>query len=300
MIDIHKLSKSFDGHKVLDDVSFNIKKGTIHGIIGENGVGKTTLLQCLVGIYKPDEGSIEVEGESVWENVKVKEEIGYVADRNQFFKQASVKEMVDFFEMMYPKFSRSDFNTYNKVFQINPKSKVKQLSKGMQMRLSFMLNLASHPKVLVLDEPTSGLDAAIKKELLNFLIEEVSMNETTVVIASHHLGELEKLCDEVTMFKQGKIIYESSVADLKEKVRKLQVVFETEAPADLMSWPEFIAVEQIGNVYYVVTNDYTIQVEQKLKEHGAMRIATIGLTLEEIFIYTRGEEKDKDMKLAMA
>lgn len=297
MIDIHNLSKSFEGHKVLDDVSFNIKKGTIHGIIGENGVGKTTLLQCLVGIYKPDEGSIEVEGESVWENVKVKEEIGYVADRNQFFKQASVKEMVDFFEMMYPKFSRSDFNKYNKVFQINPKSKVKQLSKGMQMRLSFMLNLAAHPKVLVLDEPTSGLDAAIKKELLNFLIEEISMNETTVVIASHHLGELEKLCDEVTMFKQGKIIYESSVADLKEKVRKLQVVFETQAPADLMDWPEFITVEQIGNVYYVITHDYTVEVEEKLKAHGATHLATIGLTLEEIFIYTRGEEKD--MKLAM-
>lgn len=298
MIDIHNLSKSFEGHKVLDDVSFNIKKGTIHRIIGENGVGKTTLLQCLVGIYKPDEGSIEVEGESVWENVKVKEEIGYVADRNQFFKQASVKEMVNFFEMMYPKFSRSDFNTYNKVFQINPKSKVKQLSKGMQMRLSFMLNLASHPKVLVLDEPTSGLDAAIKKELLNFLIEEVSMNETTVVIASHHLGKLEKLCDEVTMFKQGKIIYESSVADLKEKVRKLQVVFETQAPADLMDWPEFITMEQIGNVYYVITHDYTVEVEEKLKAHGATHLATIGLTLEEIFIYTRGEEKD--MKLAMA
>ncbi len=299
MIEIRQLSKCFDEKKVLDKVSFNIKKGTIHGIIGENGVGKTTLLQCLVGIYKPDEGSVEIEGETVWENEKVKGEIGYMADRNQFFKNATVKEMVDFFELMYVNFNRQDFNTYNKVFEINPRSKVKQLSKGMQMRLSFMLNLAAHPKVLVLDEPTSGLDVAIKKELLNFLIEEVSNKETTVVIASHHLGELEKLCDEVTIFRQGKIIYESSVASLKDKVRKLQVIFDAEAPEDLNEWQEFLKVEQIGNVYYVITSNYTVEVEKKLKEYGAIRIATIGLTLEEIFIYTRGEAKQIATTLAV-
>lgn len=296
MIDVREVSKNFGGHKVLNKVSFKVRRGTIHGIIGENGVGKTTLLQCLGGIYKPDEGAIEVEGQNVWENEIIKETIGYVADRNQFFKNYIVKEMVNFFELMYKDFSRDDFNTYNKVFQINPREKIKNLSKGMQMRLSFMLNLAVHPKVLILDEPTSGLDAVIKKELLNFLIEEVSKREATVVIASHHLGELEKLCDEVTVLKQGRIVYESSVVTLKEQVRKLQVIFEQDAPTELEEWQEFLKVEQIGNVYYVITRDYTEAVEKKLKEHGATRIAAIGLTLEEIFIYTNGEENRREVR----
>lgn len=292
MITIEGVSKYFGTCKVLDDISIHIKPGTIHGIIGENGVGKTTLLQCLAGIYKVDEGNILVDQEAVWENENIKQIIGYVADRNQFFKYYRVKELVDFFELMYKDFSREDFNTYNKIFQISPRSKVKQLSKGMQMRLSFMLHLAFHPKVLVLDEPTSGLDAVIKKALLDLLIEEVEMRGTTVVISSHHLSELEKLCDEVTILKEGKISYRSSVDDLKGKIKKLQIVFKEQAPLDLEKWEEFLKVERVGNVYYGITKDYNEAIEKKLREKGAFMMTTIGLTLEEIFIYasTCGED----------
>lgn len=286
MIRIEHVSKRFDGHKVLDDVSIFIKPGTIYGLIGENGVGKSTLIQCLTGIYQQDEGKIEIDDEPVYENNKIKEEIAYVADRNQFFKHYTVAKMVDFFELTYPKFSRECFNKYNETFKLSPKAKVKNLSKGMQMRLSLMLNMAARPKVLVLDEPTSGLDPLAKKQVLDFIIEQVDETGMTVVISSHHLAELERICDEVTMLSKGKVVYQSSVEDIKDRVRKLQIVFEKEVPQDLKNWPGILDVSNIGSVYYVVTNAYSPELEDRFRKEGAILVETIGLNLEEVFVYT--------------
>lgn len=286
MIKIENVSKSFDGHKVLDNVSIYIKPGTIYGIIGENGVGKSTLIQCLTGVYKQDEGRIEIDGESIYEKNETKLSIGYVADRNQFFKGYRIEQMIDFFKITYPSFSEERFKKYNETFKLNLKSKVKNLSKGMQMRLSLMLNMAIMPKVLILDEPTSGLDALAKKQVLDFIIEQVDETGMTVVISSHHLSELECICDEITMLSKGKVVYQSSVETLKNKVRKLQVVFNNEAPVDLKRWEGILNVDHIGSVYYIVTNEYGEALEEKLKKAGAFLVEAIGLNLEEVFVYT--------------
>lgn len=291
MIKIENVSKSFDGYKVLDNVSIHIKPGTIYGIIGENGVGKSTLIQCLTGIYRQDEGLIEIDGQSIYENNKTKLSVGYVADRNQFFKGYRIEQMVDFFKLTYPTFSEERFKKYNETFKLDLKSKVKNLSKGMQMRLSLMLNMAIMPKVLILDEPTSGLDALAKKQVLDFLIEQVDETGMTVVISSHHLSELERICDEITMLSKGKVVYQSSVETLKNRVRKLQVVFTNEAPQDLKEWQGILNVDRIGSVYYIVTNEYSEALEEKLKKSGAFLVEAIGLNLEEVFVYTAIAEK---------
>ncbi|MBE6023800.1 MAG: ABC transporter ATP-binding protein [Cellulosilyticum sp.] len=291
MLKIEKVSKSFDGSKVLDQVSIQIQPGTIYGIIGENGVGKSTLIQCLTGVYKQDEGTVELDGQPIYENNEVKLKIGYVADRNQYFKGYKVKEMVELFKGIYPKFSVEKFNQYNQIFELDLKAKVKNLSKGMQMRLALMLNLAAQPQVLVLDEPTSGLDALAKKQVLDFIIEAVDETGMTVVISSHHLSELERICDEITMLSHGKVVYQSSVEVLKNKVRKLQVVFNENAPEDLSKWQEVLNIQQIGSVYYIVTNAYSQELEGKLKEAGAFLVESIGLNLEEVFVYTALSEK---------
>lgn len=289
MIEINHLSKKFGKFKAIDDVTIHVAPGTIHGIIGENGAGKTSLIQCLVGVYSVEEGEVLIDGEKVWENPKVKSQIGYVADRTQFFKGYKVKELVDFYADIYDGFQRSDFENYNKIFKIPLDNKVRQLSKGMQMRLSFMLNLAMHPKVMVLDEPTSGLDAIAKKELLDLLLGAVAEEGMTVVISSHHLSELEKICDEMTILHKGKVTYQTSVENLKRQVKKLQVVFKDVVPSDLNEWEELIEVQRLGSVYYLITKEDTPKLEERLREAGAHLIEEIGLTLEEIFIYTNKE-----------
>lgn len=284
MIEITNLTKSFNGFNALEDVSIKIEKGTIHGLIGENGAGKTTLIQCLTGIYKQDRGAILIDGEPVYENPAVKSKIGYVADSNQFFPYYTVSDMVNFFAGIYKNFSKEKFNTLNEILKVSKKRRISQLSKGMQMRLSLMLNISANPEVLVLDEPTSGLDAIAKNEVINIIIDEVEKRNITVLISSHHLSELEKLCDEMTILHHGKVTYQSSVDNIKEKVKKLQVVFKN--TPDLSKIDNLLKTEVIGSVYYLITKDYTDNMKTLLYDLGADIVEEIGMSLEEIFIYT--------------
>lgn len=287
MIEINNVSKSFGSFKALDNISIKVKKGEIHGIIGENGAGKTTLIKCLVGIYKPDEGEILIDGSPVFENPTVKEKIGYVADSNAYFSDYSVKRMIKFFKEVYKDFDEEFFYRLNDVFNLDIKRMVGRLSKGQQMRLAFMLNIACSPKVLVLDEPTSGLDVIAKRQLMDILIEQVEKKEITVIISSHHLSELEKLCDSLTIINNGKIQYESDLDTLREQVKKLQVVFDREPDRALLE--KSFKVERIGSVYYLTTDNYTLNTQQQLKDMGATIVEQVGMSLEEIFIFTTGK-----------
>ncbi|WP_333638135.1 ABC transporter ATP-binding protein [Tissierella praeacuta] len=286
MIEVIGVNKVFNGFKALDNVNMSIKKGTIHGIIGENGAGKTTLLQMLSGVYQVEEGKILIDGEEVYDNRKVKEKIGYVADRNQYFKDYKIKELLDFYSGIYKDFSTDDFYNYNEIFNLKLDKKVRQLSKGMQMRLALMLNLSINPEVLILDEPTSGLDAIIKKDLLDILINQVHEKENTVVISSHHIGELEKICDKVTILHKGKVKYQSNIDEIKESVKKLQVIFKKDVEKELEKIDSIINIEKIGSVYYLIIDNYGEEILSDLNNLGAELIENVGISLEEIFIYT--------------
>lgn len=295
MIEIRDINKVFGDFKALDDVSINIKKGTIHGIIGENGAGKTTLLQMIAGVYNVEEGQILIDGDRVYENNQVKNKIGYVADRNQYFKDYKIKEMVSFYSGIYHTFSKDAFGDYNRVFELDLNKKIKQLSKGMQMRLSLMLNLAIKPEVLILDEPTSGLDAIVKKDFLDILIAEVYERDLTIVISSHHIGELEKICDEFTILNRGRVKYQSNIDDIKDNIKKLQVVFNEDVSDTISQVDGIISIERVGSIYYLVTDKYGDDLISDLKKLGASLIENIGITLEEIFIYTSKKERSVEL-----
>lgn len=226
MIEINGLYKSYtDEEEVVKDIHMKVEKGTIHGLIGHNGSGKTTIIKCVTGIYPPDRGEVLLGGEPVYENVKVKEKIGYVADSNQMFSNYKVQQLVKMYENIFEKFSREDFQALNRIFQVPLHHRISHLSKGQQMRTAFMLNLARNPEVMVLDEPTSGLDAMAKKELLDLLVTTVENREMTVLISSHHLSELEKICDNVTVIKNGRVYIDDELESVKNQIIKYQVVF---------------------------------------------------------------------------
>lgn len=284
MIEIKNLTKKFGSFTAVDNVSISVKKGTIHGIIGENGAGKTTIIQCLTGIYKPDGGCVEIDSKPVYENPRIKEKTGYVADSSSFFNDYKVKDMIKFFKGIYKGFSEEKFDELNKSFKIDINQKIGRLSKGQKMRVSFMLNLGIQPEVLVLDEPTSGLDPIAKKQLLDMVIQEVDENQMTVFISSHHLGELEKLCDEISIINNGRITYQSSIDGIKEKIKKLQVVFHSKP--QIKELEKIAKTEKIGSVYYLTTDSFNKELTDRLKSMGAGIIEEVGMSLEEIFIFT--------------
>ncbi|KEI01165.1 ABC transporter ATP-binding protein [Clostridium botulinum] len=288
MIEISNLSKTLGDKKVLKDVSFNVKKGSIFGLIGPNGAGKTTLIKHLVGIYNMDKGSIKINEENVYENPTTKKIVGYVTDENNLINNFNLKTISKFYKLAYENFDINKFYKLNEIFQLPEKKSIKKFSKGMKMRVSIMLNLSINPEVLILDEPTNGLDPIVKKKFFNILLEDVAERETTVIISSHNLMELERICDSIAIINGGEIKYSNSVEDMKETIRKIQVVFKEEAPKDLSQWNDVMNVEKIGRVYNIVTNNYGKEFLDKLNSCGIMFQEEIDLSLEDMFIYSVG------------
>lgn len=296
MIDIKNVSKIIDNKYILNDVNLHVDKGSIFGIIGENGAGKTTLIKCLTGIYKVNKGSISIDGEDVFDNNKVKKRIGYVSDENQYFSSFKVKELFKFYKETYEDFSEQRFNKLNQKLKIPMERRVRELSKGMKMRTSILLNLSIKPDILILDEPTSGLDPIIKKEILSIIVDEVASRGVTVFISSHHLDHIERICDSVAIIKNGEIILTSSMEKAKNSIKKLQVVFKDKdvIHEELTRLDGVLKIESIGRVDYIITKNYTKDLEKKLYDMGADFVEIVDMSLEDMFIYFVEEENSDE------
>lgn len=290
MIKVNNVAMKYGKFEAVGEISFHVPKGTIHGLIGENGSGKTTLIKCITGIYKPVNGEVLIEGENVYENLKAKIRIGYVADTNKFFPTYRLGKMAEFFAEIYPNFSMSKLKELNQIFKLDMNKRINELSKGQQMRLAFMLNVAANTEILVMDEPTSGIDAVAKKELFSILIEEVEERELTVIISSHNLIELEKVCDSVTMLKNGRIIGNDGLDEIIGNVRKFNYAFNNGAPEEFLLHPKMVSYSNVGNIYTVIYEGIT---EEELKENEKYEPAFVEellVNLEEVFVYSGGGE----------
>jgi len=295
LISISNVSKMLGDKKALNNINLDIEKGSIFGVIGENGAGKTTLIKCMLGIYKQDEGEIKVDGKPVFENTLVKGKIGYVASEIQYYSSFKVKELVKFYTLTYSTFSYERFKELNKIFKIPENKRIRELSKGMKMRVSLMLNLSIYPEILILDEPTSGLDPIIKRKLINILLEEVSERNTTIFIASHHLDDLERICDSVAIIENGQIKYTNNIEDMKKYIKKLQVLFKDENKIEeIKAWDEIMTVENVGRINYLITNNYSNELQENLIKSGAEFVEEIDLSLEDMFIYSMEGEKENE------
>lgn len=296
MLEVINISKSFCNKKILRNINFSVSKGTILGLVGPNGAGKTTLLRTIVDIYKPDGGEVKIKGENIRDNFNLKNILGYLDDNIELIGSYKVIELINYYGLAYKNFDKDKFHNLNKVFEIPLKGKVSNLSKGNITRLAFMLNLSISPELLILDEPTAGFDPIIKKKFLQILIDEVSERGTTIIISSHNLNDLENICDQVVFLNNGEIIKDSSLEALKASMKKLQVVFQGDAPEGLAEWKEFIAVNKVGKSYTVITSNYSDTLTEKLKKSGALFIEELGLSLEDMLIYSVDRQETKGVQ----
>lgn len=284
MLEIKNVYKGYNKEKVLKDVSINVMPGEIHGLIGENSAGKTTLIKCATGIYRVDAGSVTYDGEPVYDNPSVKERIGYVADYNDYIKYYTVSKMVYMYEIFYPKFNKEKFNEFNQIFKLPVNKRILSLSKGQKMRLAFMLETAKEPDYLILDEPTSGLDPVAKAKFFELLINEVEQREIGVLISSHNLDGLEKICDSVTMMHQGIVERQMSMEEMKSELTKLNVVFEGGAGKSVYDMSEILRISNVGSIYTMVVKEYDEAFAKRLKSMGAGLVEPVEISLEELFV----------------
>ena len=153
MIEVKDVVKTFDGFRALDGVTMTVPRGAVYGLVGPNGAGKSTLIRHLTGIYRPDSGAIDIDGQPVYENPAVKARIAYIPDDVFYFPQATIPDMMRYYRGIYPKFDAERYQKLGEVFQLDPKRQIRRLSKGMQKQSAFWLALCCQPKVLVLDDP---------------------------------------------------------------------------------------------------------------------------------------------------
>lgn len=282
MLELKNVSKSFGKFKALDDLTMTIPQGSVYGLVGPNGAGKTTAIRHITGVYRPDAGDITMEGLPIFENPQVKQAIGYIPDEIFYFSSATLKDMANFYRGLYPRFDMALFQRLTEVFQLPMGSPIRRFSKGMQKQAAFQLTLSIRPDVLVLDEPVDGLDPVMRRQVMSLILAEVAERNTTVLISSHNLRELEDVCDHVGIMNHGKMLLERSLADMQGNTVKLQMV------GDVPEGLEILHQSSTGRLQTLVVRGNAREVEAQVEASEPMFYDILPLSLEEIFIYELG------------
>ena len=282
MLEMKNVTKTFSGFKALDDLSMHVPVGTVYGLVGPNGAGKSTAIRLLTGVYRPDSGEITMEGMQIFENTALKKRIGYIPDDIFYFPSATLEDMRKFYRGIYPDFDDALFERLYEVFQLPRKGQIRRFSKGMQKQAAFHLAICTRPDVLILDEPVDGLDPVMRRQVWSLILSDVAQRQTTVLISSHNLRELEDICDHVGIMDHGRMLLERSLADMQGSTVKLQIVGEV--PPDLAVLHE----SQSGRLKTLVVRGSAQEVAEKVKAAAPVYFDILPLSLEEIFIYELG------------
>ena len=287
MIRAENVVKTFDGFRALDGATLTAPTGSVYGLVGPNGAGKSTIIRHLTGIYRQDSGTVQMNGENVWENPALKEKIAAIPDDWFYFNPSTVRDMMRFYRGFYPRFSMERYEKLKEVFQIDEKRVIRRLSKGMQKQVAFWLTLCCMPDYLILDEPVDGLDPVMRRQVWSLVMGDVSQNGMTVLVSSHNLRELEDVCDHVGIMDKGKVILERSLEQLQDNMVKLQVVFPEgaeEVPAEL----PVLHASKLGRVHTLIMRMNAQEAEERVAAYRPILVEAVPLTLEEIFIYELG------------
>lgn len=221
ILQVTKLNKRFEKFEI-KDMDFSIEKGTVMGLIGQNGSGKTTIIKLIMNVFGRNSGSItaNINGEeldNLRDEIRFKDSIGYVADEDYLYFNSTLSGYAKAFEAVYSSWDGELFESLCEKWKLEKTKKFSAFSKGMKTKAMLALTLAHKPKLLILDEPTSGLDPVARIEVLDLLRDFVSDGEKAVLFSTHITGDLDKIADYITMINDGKVLESMSVDKIEEK-----------------------------------------------------------------------------------
>ncbi len=285
MIEIINVEKSFDQIKAVNEVSFQIKEGSVFGLIGTNGAGKSTLLRMVAGVLKPDSGSILIDGDEVYNQAKTKERFFFIADEPYFFANGTPMDMQKYYTSVYPDFAVESFYEYLKRFELDKKRKINTFSKGMKKQLALLCGICANTKYLLCDETFDGLDPVMRQAIKSIFASEMEIRGLVPIIASHNLRELEDICDYVGLIHKGGVLLSKDLEDMKCNVQKIQCVFTNEEDApECMKQFDILQKKQQGKLYTITVRGNREETVAQIAGMDTLFYEILPLSLEEIFI----------------
>jgi ABC-2 type transport system ATP-binding protein len=298
MISVKGLTKSFDGFTAVDRVDMEAAEGSIYGLIGTNGAGKTTILKLLAGVLDPDSGAMEIGGEPVADNASVKDRVAFIPDDLGFFNSYNLNERERFFDGLYSRWDTGVYSGVISAFGLDRRSKLSGFSKGMQKQAVFAVALATTPDCLLLDEPIDGLDPIARKKVWEYIVSGSADRGMTTLVSSHNLREMEGFCDRIGVIDHGVMKLERELDDLTSDIHKVQVSFgpaSVEARSaydELNVRAEVRHISSVGSVDYLIVKGGRDELNRWRDEKRPLIFDITPMTIEEVFIYELGGESD--------
>lgn len=279
MITIKGLRKSYGTKEVLSGVSLTVPDASVFGLVGINGAGKTTLLRMMADVLRPDEGTVEYDGENIAGNAKKRKELFFLPDEPYYTAGTTVEKLVALYKSYYA-FDDELFARYEKLFSLERRTPVRNFSKGMKRQAFAALALACRPKYLLLDEAFDGLDPLARLELKRGII---SLEGTTAVISSHSLRELEDICSGFALLDGGAVADAGDLAETLERVHKFQAAFDEPVPRERFPF-ECLSFESEGRVVRFVVRGEREEIVSALKALSPIFVEEIKVDFEELFL----------------
>lgn len=293
MIFTEGLSKGFGGKPALQGLDLDVPRGAIYGFLGRNGAGKTTTLKLLLGMLRSDAGEIRLFDTPIHtekDSVAARRRIAFVSEDKELYPSMSVGQMIRFTRPFYPSWREDLEEKYLRLFRLPLDRPVSKLSKGMTTQLMLLLAMARGAELLIMDEPTSGLDPVATEEVLQALADLAASGEATIFFSSHHLSEVEQICDRVCLIDDGRRVIDGVLDDLKAQYRRVVVVFDGEPPQDLASLSGIDHVRRRGRTFSILAHADVDGVADRVRAFAPASVEIHNVSLKELFLeHVRGE-----------
>ncbi len=285
MIKITGLTKAYDKTNVLENLNCNIKDNSIYGLVGANGAGKSTLLRIINGVFRADSGTVEIDGKEYFNDEEMKQKMVFVPDDLFFYSGYTLLDTAKFYAALYPTFDMNYFNELVSKLKLNTKTKINSLSKGLKRQSALICALATKAKYMFFDETFDGLDPVVRNMVKKIIAKHMDNNDTTIIMTSHNLRELEDICDNLGLLYKGGIFFESEIDTLKTNMFKVQISLKEDFSKEDLKDVEILSFKKKGSVATVIIKGDKEKAEEKLRALNPVILDFISLTLEEIFIY---------------
>jgi ABC-2 type transport system ATP-binding protein len=296
-IELENLGRTFGNFEAVKGVDLKVLKGTVFGLLGVNGAGKSTIIKMLVGHLRPTYGRIRILGRPLDEDpVEIRKRVAYVSENRYLYEWMTVAESIRFTRAFHANWDDEKAESLLKRFSLPPEKKVKQLSRGNRARLCLLLALSFNPELIILDEPTSGLDPIVRRDFIENIVAEISEEGKTVLFSSHIVEEVERVADYVGIINDGELLMVSSIDEIKSSYKRVRYATNGTRP-EVAGVPGLLAIENGRHEQVLTVQAFSDETLRALAERGVSNADVLPISLEDIFVNTVRAERERRTSL---